>query len=123
MGRIERRQRLNQFISELKNFPKKCDWILLLLCFVTSSFGCVVIASTTSADKFGSNFRYIAIQIGATLIGILAFAIVSSIDIEVMSEYRYLLVAFNIFLLLLLIPFDLTYRSRSVHRAPLVVQL
>ena len=113
---------MNQFISELKNFPKKCDWILLLLCFVTSSFGCVVIASTTSAEKFGSNFRYIAIQIGATLIGILAFAIVSSIDIEVMSEYRYLLVAFNIFLLLLLIPFgtDNNTGNRSWLRTPVI---
>ena len=113
---------MNQFISELKNFPKKCDWILLLLCFVTSSFGCVVIASTTSAAKFGSNFRYIAIQIGATLIGILAFAIVSSIDIEVMSEYRYLLVAFNIFLLLLLIPFgtDNNTGNRSWLRTPVI---
>ena len=59
---------MNRFFSELKNFPKKCDWVLLLLCFVTSAFGCVVIASTTSADKFGSNFRYIAIQVGATVI-------------------------------------------------------
>ena len=96
---------MNRFFSELKNFPKKCDWVLLLLCFVTSAFGCVVIASTTSADKFGSNFRYIAIQVGATVIGLMAFAVISSIDVEVMSEYRYLLVAFNTFLLLLLIPF------------------
>ena len=73
---------MNQFFSELKNFPKKCDWVLLLLCFVTSAFGCVVIGSATSADKFGSNFRYIAIQVGATIIGIIAFAIVSSIDVR-----------------------------------------
>ena len=73
---------MNQFISELKNFPKKCDWVLLLLCFVTSAFGCVVIASTTSAAKFGSNFRYIAIQVGATVIGILAFAIISFIGVS-----------------------------------------
>ena len=113
---------MNQFLSELKNFPKKCDWILLLLCFVTSSFGCVVIASTTSAAKFGSNFRYIAIQIGATVMGIVAFAIVSSIDVEVMSEYRYLLVAFNIFLLLLLIPFgtDNNTGNRSWLRTPII---
>ena len=113
---------MNQFISELKNFPKKCDWLLLLLCFVTSSFGCVVIGSATSADKFGSNFRYIAIQVGATIIGIMAFAVVSSIDVEVMSEYRYLLVAFNTFLLLLLIPFgtDNNTGNRSWIETPII---
>ena len=52
---------MNQFLTELKNFPKKGDWVLLLLCLITSSFGCVCIASATSADKFGGNFRYIAI--------------------------------------------------------------
>ena len=113
---------MNQFISELKNFPKKCDWVLLLLCFITSSFGCVVILSATSAEKFGSNVRYMAIQIGATLLGILAFAIVSSIDVEVMSEYRYLLVAFNTILLLMLIPFgtDNNTGNRSWLRTPVI---
>ena len=113
---------MNQFLSELKNFPKKCDWILLLLCFVTSAFGCVVIGSATSAEKFGSNFRYIAIQVGATVIGIIAFAVISSIDVEVMSEYRYLLVAFNTFLLLLLIPFgtDNNTGNRSWIETPII---
>ena len=55
---------MNQFLTELKNFPKKGDWVLLLLCLITSSFGCVCIASATSAAKFGGNFRYIAIQLG-----------------------------------------------------------
>ena len=113
---------MNRFLSELKSFPQKCDWVLLLLCFVTSSFGCVVIGSATSAEKFGSNFRYIAIQVGATVIGILAFAVISSIDVEVMSEYRYLLVAFNTFLLLLLIPFgtDNNTGNRSWIETPII---
>ena len=96
---------MNQFISELKNFPKKGDWVLLLLCLITSSFGCVCLASATSADKFGGNFRYIAIQLASTLIGVLMFAVMSSLDIETMSEHRSWLVAFNCFVLLLLIPF------------------
>lgn len=94
---------MDQFISELKNFPKKGDWVLLLLALVTSAFGCVVLLSATSADKFGSNARYLIIQIGATMAGVLAYAIISSIDIETMSEHRNALVAFNCVLLLLLI--------------------
>ena len=113
---------MNHFISELKSFPKKCDWVLLLLCFVTSAFGCVVIASATSAEKFDGNFRYIAIQVGATIIGIIAFALVSSIDVEVMSEYRYLLVAINTFLLLLLVPLGTDHGTgnRSWLKTPVI---
>ena len=113
---------MNRFLTELKNLPKKCDWVLLLLCFFTSAFGLVVIFSATSAEKFGGNIRYIAIQVGATLLGILCFAIVSSIDVEVMSEYRYLLVAINTFLLLMLIPFgtDNNTGNRSWLKTPII---
>ena len=79
--------------------------VLLLLALVTSAFGCVVLASATSAEKFGSNTKYIIIQLAATAMGVLMYAIMSSIDVDTMSEYRTLLVGFNCFLLLLLIPF------------------
>lgn len=96
---------MNQFLTELKNFTKKGDWVLLLLCLVTSGFGIIVLASATNADKFGSNLKYIVIQLGATLLGVLIFAIMSSLDMESLSEHRGALVAFNILLLLMLIPF------------------
>ena len=59
---------MRQFLEELKDFFKKGDMVLLILCLITSGLGVVIIASATSAEKFGSNFRYIAIQIGATVI-------------------------------------------------------
>ena len=96
---------MRRFLQELQDFPKKCDWILLLLCLITSAFGCVVIASATSAAKFEGNARYIIIQLVAVMLGVAAYAIMSSIDIESMSERRNLLVAFNCFLLLMLLPF------------------
>ena len=96
---------MNQFLTELKNFPKKGDWVLLLLCLVTSGFGMVVMASATSADKFGGNLKYIVIQLAATCLGVLMFALVSSLDVEIMSEYRGALVTFNVVLLLMLLPF------------------
>ena len=97
---------MRQFFQELRDFPKKGDMILLLLCLITSAFGCVAIASATSAEKFGdSNLKYIIIQLAATLLGVIAYALVSSIDIDAMSERRSWLVAFNVCLLLLLIPF------------------
>ena len=78
---------------------------LLVLCLIVSGFGCVCIASATSADKFGSNFRYIAFQLLAIALGVMIYALISSIDLDVMSEHRTALVAFNTVLLLMLIPF------------------
>ena len=96
---------MQEFLYELKNFTKKGDMVLLLLCLVTSALGIVCIASATSAAKFEGNSRYIILQILATLMGVFFFAVMSSIDLETMSEYRHLLVTFNILLLLMLIPF------------------
>lgn len=97
---------MRRFLDELKNFTKKGDIVLLVLCLVVSAFGCVAIASATSAAKFGdSNAKYIIIQLAATALGVAAYMMVSSVDIEVLSEKRNLLVMFNIFLLLMLIPF------------------
>ena len=113
---------MNNFIYELKSFTKKGDWVLLILCLITSGFGCVVLASATNAEKFGSNARYIIIQLAATLLGVLLFAIVSSIDVEFMSEHRMAMVVFNTFLLLMLIPFgtDNNTGNRSWLKTPLV---
>ena len=113
---------MNQFLTELKNFPKKCDWVLLLLCLVTSGFGMIVLASATNADKFGSNLRYMLVQGAGIVLGTILFAIISSIDVEFMSEHRNALVIFNTFLLLMLIPFgtDNDTGNRSWIETPIV---
>ena len=114
---------MRKFFEELKDFTKKCDWVLLILCLITSGFGTVVIASATNAEKFGTNnIKYIIIQLAATAIGIMAFAIISSIDVEYISEYRGLLVALNVMLLLMLIPFgtDNNTGNRSWLDIPLM---
>lgn len=96
---------MRRFFQELKDFPKKCDWVLLMLCLITAAFGLVVLASATSAAKFEGNARYIIIQLAAIMLGVGAYAVMSSIDIESMAEQQNLLVAFNVLLLLMLIPF------------------
>ena len=96
---------MHQYLEELKDFSKKGDWVLLILCMVTAGAGCIIIASATNAEKFGSNTKYILIQLAAIMIGIVAYALVSSIDVDYISEHRAVLVAFNVFMLLLLIPF------------------
>ena len=96
---------MRRYFEELRDFFKKGDMVLLVLCLVVAGFGVLCIASATSAEKFGGNFKYIAIQIISIGLGVLMYALVSSIDLDVLSEHRGMMMAFNIFLLLLLIPF------------------
>lgn len=92
------------FLREIRAFFRKGDMLLLILCLATTAFGCLVIASTTNATPTGP-VRYLGIQIAAALIGIFLYAIFSSVDAEFFSEHRRALFLFNMFLLLLLIPF------------------
>ena len=113
---------MHRFIEELKDFSKKADWVLLILCLVTAGFGLIVIASATNAPKFMGNARYIIIQLVAIGLGVLMFALVSSIDVDVISEHRMAMLVFNTVLLLLLIPFgtDNNTGNRSWLDFPLI---
>ena len=113
---------MRRFFEELRDFPKKGDWVLLILCLVTSGYGGIMVASATNAAKFGSNTKYILIQLVATDLGVMIYAIVSSIDVDFMSEHRTALVIFNVCLLLLLIPFgdDHSTGNKSWLTIPLV---
>ena len=94
-----------RFKEELKEFFKKGDMFLLVLCLITAGFGVIIIASATSAEKFDGNLRYIIIQLLAIFLGTIIYAMISSIDMDFLQENRNLMVAFNILLLLMLIPF------------------
>lgn len=94
---------MRRYFEELKDFFKKGDMFLLLLCLCVAGFGVICIASATSAEKFGSNFKYLAIQVVSIGLGVMMYALVSSIDLDFLSEHRGIMVAFNIFLLLMLI--------------------
>ena len=94
---------MRRYLEELKDFIKKGDMFLLILCVCVAGFGVVCIASATSAEKFGSNFKYIAVQVVSIGLGVLLYALVSSIDLDYLSEHRGMMVAFNVFLLLMLI--------------------
>lgn len=98
------RQLIRSFTQRLTEAFRKGDLILLLLCVVTTAFGCLMIASTTNASDNGP-WRFVIIQIIAALLGIVAYVFFSSIDAEAFSERRNGLVLFNTILLLLIIPF------------------
>ena len=93
------------YMQRLKTSIRKGDWVLLLLCLIATSFGCLVIASATN---YLNSFRYIIMQIVGTVLGVLLYAVVSSIDVEFLMERRNFLVIFNLLFLSLLIPFGET---------------
>ena len=94
---------MGHYLKQVQESLRKGDLILLLMCLIVTTFGCLMISSATQV--YGSGARYVIIQIPAALIGVFVFAIISSVDAEFFSEHRTVLVLFNMFLLALLIPF------------------
>ena len=74
---------MGKIISYIWNRFRQGDMILLLLCLVTTAFGCLILSSTTA---YMGQIRLIIIQIVAAFLGVSAFAIFSSIDSEFFSE-------------------------------------
>ena len=62
---------MQQLFYELKNFFRKGDMVLLVMCLSISAFGCLVIASTNNYRGF---LRYVLIQVLAIALGVLVFA-------------------------------------------------
>ncbi len=96
---------MRRYLQQLREAIRKGDWILLLLCLVTTAFGCLIIASATN---YLETYRYIIMQIVGTLLGVLLYVVVSSLDADFFMEHRTALVLFNVFFLSLLIPFGET---------------
>lgn len=92
---------MRRFLDELKDFIKKGDMVLLILCLCVAGFGLVCISSATAYRE--QTFRYIAVQAVSIGIGVCAYAFVSSLDLDLLSEHRMSMVVFNCFLLLMLI--------------------
>ena len=106
-------------IQEFKNFFRKGDMVLLILCLATSAFGCLVVASATNAAKFGGSTRYITFQLIATAIGVFAYAVTSSFDADFFAEHRIAFTGINLFLILLLIPFGVDNNTGNKSWIPL----
>ena len=117
---------MHRYLNELRDFTKKGDMVLLVLLLIVSGFGLIIIASATSADKFEGNFRYLAVQTVSIGLGVLMYAMVSSLDLDIMSEHRNAMVIFNTLLLLLLITplgTDNNTGNRSISSIPSVMHM
>ncbi len=109
MRQLWEKIRYTSFVSEVLSFFKKGDLVLLFLCLLTSAFGCLVVASTTNHN---GTLRYVIIQAVAVVLGVVMYILVSAVSADFIAEHRMVLVAFNCFLLfLLLTPFGEDYNS------------
>ncbi len=75
---------MKKFIKGIKNFIKETDKILLMLCALTSAYGCVAVLSATlwtagEGEKFSRDFIVMA---AACIAGIFIAVIISTIDYE-----------------------------------------
>lgn len=109
---------MNRYWLRLKESIRNGDWVLLLLCVITTAFGVLVIASATN---YLDSLRYVIMQIVGAGLGVLLYMVVSSIDLEFITERRLYLVIFNFLFLALLIPFGQTIGgNRSWVKLPLL---
>ena len=99
---------MRHYLHDLKNAIRKGDMVLLFLLLVTTTFGCIMIAST---KNYVGSTRFVIVQVVAALLGIIMYFLVSSVDVTVLSEHRMLLAIFNCLLISLLIPFGVDYGS------------
>ncbi|HHU23234.1 MAG TPA: FtsW/RodA/SpoVE family cell cycle protein [Clostridiales bacterium] len=87
----------------VSDFLKRADMLLFSLCAICTIFGIVLISSATRT--YDNPSRFIIVQVLAFFIGIGLFVILTIIDIDIIADKWAFLFVFNIFFLLLLIPF------------------
>ena len=97
---------MRKFFQEFLDFFRKGDMVLLALCLATTILGVVILSSVTS--HMGAT-RFVVVQLVGAVLGIFLYAVISSIDLDLIMEYRLFLVIFNCLFLLMLIPFGVSH--------------
>ncbi len=96
-------RKTKKVLTLAKDFCRRADMPLLLMCCICSVFGIVLISSATAS--YEDHARYLVVQIGALVIGIGLYALLTFIDIDILADKWALLFVFATLLLLILIPF------------------
>ena len=111
---------MRKFGAKLLEVLRRGDMVLLALCVLTSVFGIVMVAASTAYD--GSS-RYVIIQTGALITGILLYLALTAFDIDILAGQRTLLFLFNnAFLAILLVWGVGLYLWRVLHGFPVSVE-
>ena len=106
---LERRPfQLSWLTDSIRSFFRKGDLVLLALCLSASGFGLVLIYSAT---RYTESPRFMPVQSIAIVLGVIAYIVMSSVDVELFTEkcWKFLL-AFNmIFILLVRTPLGVAH--------------
>ncbi|MEG0876904.1 MAG: FtsW/RodA/SpoVE family cell cycle protein [Oscillospiraceae bacterium] len=89
--------------------------LLFTLCFISSIFGIIVIASATHSLPEGST-RYLLVQVASMFIGIGLFVVFTVIDLDIIADKWAAIIVFELFMMLLLLT-PLGYADNTGNRA------
>ena len=99
----------------IKDYVRRADMFLFTLCVISAVFGIVVISSATATLDGGST-RYLIVQTASLILGIIAYALFTVIDIDALAERWPALVTFEVITILLLLT-PLGYADNTGNRA------
>ena len=99
---------IRKFKPYIKEFFKRADIFLLCICIISSIFGITMIdKAVTGMYEGGWNMsepsKYLAVQIGSMLIGIVAFVLLTVIDVDLIAQQWKLLMMLDLVLLVALV--------------------
>lgn len=99
---------IRKFKPYIKEFFKRADIFLLCICVISSIFGITMIEkAVTGMYEGGWNMsepsKYLAVQIGSMLIGIVAFVLLTVIDVDLIAQQWKLLMMLDLVLLVALV--------------------
>lgn len=83
---------MKKLTAKILELFKKGDMLLLALCVISTLFGIVLIATATVNE--GTN-RYIIVQTGALIAGVVLYFALTAFDIDILAGQRTLLFLFN----------------------------
>ena len=89
----------------VRDILRKADMVLLALCLLATAYGILLVASTTAFRGEAFQLRRVIIQSAGAVLGIGAFFIFSSIDMEHFAEKWPLFLIFNLGFIALLLKF------------------
>ena len=93
---------MGKLFDKVREIAKKGDMLLLALCVVATLFGIVMIYAATANED---NSRYIIIQTGCLIAGIIIYFALTAFDIDILAGQRTLLFVFNALFIGLLLVF------------------
>jgi len=97
---LKRAGQLKKYLKAVLEYIKKSDMLLLFLCIVCSIYGIIIISSATKSFETS---QYVIIQSVALFLGIIAFVVMSLLDLDVITDKWRWILAFNVLFFLTLV--------------------